>query len=201
MSSRENNANSAPAQPQRRTTAPIIQPDTSTIQRLPAVTQPHSTAINLFAGSIISIWLQSGYVRPIGRQAGTKSRKWQESYWRISVLQIIISRAVLNVSIDTQAKQKLFSLSLINAALLLCPPTPASSICPQTSHSTTPSLAEFLKSLCHKSNSTGKVIYQETLGSEVHLLRKSCWKGCSACWFLLFHQSTEVKKDASLTDG
>jgi len=28
-----------------------------------------------------------------------------------------------------------------------------------------------------------------------------CWKSCSACWFLLFRQSTEVKKDVSLTDG
>jgi len=27
-----------------------------------------------------------------------------------------------------------------------------------------------------------------------------CWKSCSACWFLLFHQRTEIKKDVFI-DG
>ena len=28
-----------------------------------------------------------------------------------------------------------------------------------------------------------------------------CWKCCSACWFILFHESMEVMKDISLMHG
>jgi len=27
-----------------------------------------------------------------------------------------------------------------------------------------------------------------------------CWKSCSACWFLLFHQRTEIKKDVFINE-